>query len=358
MAADPAAGRRAGPGRRGRRGAAHRALLRRAAARRGARPGRCRRRWSTGPPPGCCGRSASSGLLDPGWDPVPAALAGPDTTGPGPARQPGPGPAAGRGVGGPAGQRRHPAAARRAAARRSPWSARGPTTRTPCWAATPFPATSGVRVPGPGPRGRDPDRAGRAARTSSRTPTIELRARLRGGRPRPVRPGRGGRAGPRPRPVRRGGRRPVRAVRPGHLRGGLRRRRPDPARRAGPAAGRAAGHRHPGGRGAADRAPVRARPVHRRRPPSCRRSSPARKAGRRWPGCCPARSTRRAGCRSACPGTPGPSPPPTSARRWPSGAGQLDRPDPALPVRARPDLHLVRLGRRALRRARLGARSR
>ncbi len=58
--------------------------------------------------------------------------------------------------------------------------------------------------------------------------------------------------------VRARGRRPGRTVRPGHLRRGLRRRRPAPARSPGRPGRRGAAHRYPGGAGAARRPAVRA----------------------------------------------------------------------------------------------------
>ena len=229
------------------------------------------------------------GLLDPGWSPLPADAERPRPDrgpgpGPGPARAAGHRPAAGRGVGGAARQR--PAGA--AAAEDGPGRRHRAAGRRPARVlrllhdaeAPPAPGVVRQRQRG---RRRGRHRARRAPRG---TPRRRLRARLRRRHRRPERVRRGSRDGPFGRlDCRRGGR-PGRPVRARDQRRGVRRDRPHPPRRAaGPAAG-AGRHRHAGGGGARHRPAVRARRRWRAAwPPWCRRSSPARRAVTRSPGC-------------------------------------------------------------------------
>ena len=259
---------------RDRRRAADGQLLRRAAARRG----RCRRastrRWSTGRCSGCCGRRSELGLLDPDWSPG-AARAWrrrhrPSTT-PSPARWPGGSPSAPSSCWPTTAPCRWPRGQPRRRRR-----ARAPTSRARCSAATRSPCTSacttrtcrsGVDVPRCSTHCADP-----LVRRHVRRGCPVLGGDGRGDR-------RGGRGGPGRRRLRRRARRPGRAVRPRHLRRGLRRRRPAAARPAGGAARGAARHRHAGRPGAARR-PARTSCPGRSTgwPPWCAASSPARRA--------------------------------------------------------------------------------
>ena len=97
-------------------------------------------------------------------------------------------------------------------------------------------------------------------------------------------------------------------------------------------------------RGRSPVAPTRSGHTRGGRPRSSRPSSRARRAARRSPACSRAGSIPRASCRLRSPAMRAASPTPTWHRR---SAGQRrrqqPRPDPGVPVRTRPVLHLVRL---------------
>lgn len=136
----PGPGGRAGAGRRRRRRVAHRTVLRRAADRRGGTRGGSRGAGRPGRTPGPAAEMRT-GHARPLLGPRPGHGRGRPGPGPGPADR-------------PASSPRSPSSCwpttapcpcpgRCPAAAGSPSSARGPTTRWPCWAATPSRATSG-----------------------------------------------------------------------------------------------------------------------------------------------------------------------------------------------------------------------
>ena len=301
-------------------------------------------------PAGSCSRSASSACSD-------AGLARPERTGRravdlDSAAEPGAGPAARRASRGPAGQPgRRPAAGRRPAGSRS--SGPAPTTRWPCSAATPSPATSashhpdvpiGIEIPTvlDALRAELPDAKVDVAQgcdvDGRRTPSgfAEAVARAAGG----------GR-------VR--GRRS--ATGPGLFGRGTSGEGCDAADlrlpgRPGRAAGRAA--RAPGRPVVLVLLTGRPYALGRWRGPAgrawCRRSSRARRAARRSRACCRAGSTPPAGCRSACPSGPGGQPwtylqPPLGLA---SEVSNLD-PTPLYPFGHGLLVHVVRLGGRRRR---------
>ncbi|GDY53444.1 hypothetical protein SVIO_040670 [Streptomyces violaceusniger] len=195
------------------------------------------------------------GLLDPDWSPMPSALAGLWTPREPPTststttsistsirRRCGPS----RGSSPRSRWCCSPTTAMCCRSRRTPgsrWSARSPTTRPPCSAATPSPATSGWSTP-------DCPWASRCRRSSPRcAPSCPVRGSpMPRGAPRPAPPrppvtrgrglgrcggahrrepaGAGGQGGGGRGCVHRGAGRPLGPVRPGHLGRGLRRRRP------------------------------------------------------------------------------------------------------------------------------------
>ena len=255
------------------------------------RPARSTWRWSTGRWSGCCRRSASSGLLDADWSPEPPILS---EAGAAPRRRPvpRPGPAPGTALD------RACCATRTARCRwprASAWRSSGPahTSRTRPSAATRSPGTSACTIPrspsasrhAPSWRRckqirraiRSPTRRAARYRTpralcgcapSARRPRATASTGRRRGRRGAACAGRSadrrsGRGGARGGAVRRSARRRFRPVRQRHLRRGLRRLRPAPARTAGRAVGGAAGHRDAGGPGAAGRPPLRAVPLRR-----------------------------------------------------------------------------------------------
>ena len=196
----------------------------------GSAPARSRPSWSTGPPAGCCAQKAELGLLDPDWTPEASVTdaAGIDLDS-----------AANRALAREMAERSVvllDAGDRAAAARPGPAGA-APGRRRRAVRRRPAHVHGLLRLPqpraAPPPRARARHRgadrgrraAGRAARRRGR-----VRAGLRGAGRRPVRVRRRGRRRPGRRPVRRLRRRPGRAVRPRHLRRGLRRRGPAAAR--------------------------------------------------------------------------------------------------------------------------------
>ena len=162
--------------------------------------------------------------------------------------------------------------------------------------------------------------------------------------------------------MRRRRRRPGRAVRPRHLRRGLRRHRPAAARACRrDLVARGAGHGHAGRPGAAHRPPVRVGAhLPTTPPPSCRRSSPASSAARRSPRCSPVPSTPSGRLPVSVPrGRRRPARRPTSPRR--SAAATRSRRS-TRPPRTRSGtgcrLHDVRVVRRRARRDAVGRRRR
>ena len=230
---------------------------------------------------------------------------------------------------------------------------RGRPARLPRVLLVPQPRRD-VGARGHGPRHRGADAARRAACRSCRRAPMRARAGLPGHGARPV----GHRRGGRRRPAR-----PTCASRwwaTGPASSGAAPR----ARAATPRTSRCPGSRASWSRrcwrparpscsssSRGDR--TRSGPSPADRPPSSRRSSPARRAARRSPACCPGASTPSgrlpvqvpAQHRGAAEHVPASDP------RRPQRRGQQPRPDAALPVRSRPLLHLVRVrGLRARRR--------
>ena len=235
------------------------------------------------------------------------------------AGQPGAGARGGRALGRPA-RRRHGAADQERAAPAAAEGGRGRALRR-----RPADVHGLLRVPHP--RAAAPP-AGRVSASRCRrpwTPCAPSWARRRwstrpgasvhGRGPQRVRGGGGGRA--RRRPLRGLRRRPRGTLRPRLVRRGLRRRGPAAAGRPGRPGRGAAGDRDARGAGRRLGPPLRARASSTAALAGwCSRSSPARRAGPRSPGCSRVGCAPEAGCRCRSRAGRAGSPAPTSSRRW------------------------------------------